>query len=118
MRALMLAASVALAIPASPAFAGDSGPVSRLDHVGSASNGFGVAIHRGDSGRRGRGGNTVIVDGGGYYYGGEWARYNNRTFESDSYNDWWHDNPERSYPRWVTRGDCARQWYAGDTLRC
>ena len=33
--------------------------------------------------------------------GGQWAQYNNETFRSDSYNDWWHERPWRAYPRWV-----------------
>ena len=112
MRAMLLAASVVLAaaVPSAPAFAGDHS---------SGTPRFGVTVHRGDGGghhRRGR--DNAIVDSGGYYYGGEWALYNNRTWESDSYNDWWHDKPERSFPRWVTSGQCARQWYAADTLRC
>ena len=64
---------------------------------------------------------TVVVcgDGVGGWYGGEWALYNNRTWEADSYNDWWHDRPERAYPAWMRRNqDCARQWYSGDTLTC
>ena len=53
------------------------------------------------------------------WYGGEWALYNNRSWDPDSYNDWWHDRPERAYPRWMTRNqDCARRWYSGDTLTC
>ena len=51
-------------------------------------------------------------------YGGEWALYNNRSWESDSYNDWWHDQPMRSFPRWVTSGMCERKWYSADILRC
>jgi hypothetical protein len=55
----------------------------------------------------------------GDWYGGEWAYANNQSWESDSYNDWWHDQPWRSYPHWMMHNrDCARQWYAGDTLRC
>ena len=61
----------------------------------------------------------VCGDGLGGWYGGEWALYNNRTWEADSYNDWWHDRPERAYPAWMRRNqDCARQWYSGDTLTC
>ena len=53
------------------------------------------------------------------WYGGEWALYNNRSWESDSYNDWWHDQPWRSYPRWVTKNeDCQRQWWSGGGWRC
>ena len=120
-----LAAALAVAlIPVSPAPA-------------EVSNG--VAIHRGSDGghgdwrrgdhRRNRHDPFHVVEEGGFdrrartdvimeTYGGEWALYNNRTFESDSYNDWWHDQPMRSFPRWVTSGMCERQWYSADTLRC
>ena len=118
MRAVLLAASVVLAVPAAPAVAGDHHGSSRASRARgdfrAAPSGFGVTIHRG--GRHGD--DAVVVDSGGFYYGGEWALYNNRTWESDSYNDWWHDKPERAFPRWVTSGQCARQWYAADTLRC
>lgn len=57
----------------------------------------------------------VVMD----VYGGEWALYNNRTWESDSYNDWWHDRPDRAYPAWMRHNEgCQRMWFAGDTLRC
>jgi hypothetical protein len=69
-------------------------------------------------GRRNRGSSdcgTVFMD----WYGGEWALYNNRSWEPDSYNDWWHDRPDRAYPRWMSRNqDCARRWYSGDVLTC
>lgn len=40
-------------------------------------------------------------------------------WKSDSFNDWWHDRPDRAYPRWMaTNQNCDRQWYAGSTLRC
>ena len=70
------------------------------------------------------GGTTVAAapirsSGDGFGYGGEWARWNIRTFESDSYNDWWHDKPWRSYPRWTTQNlGCDKPWYSGDILRC
>ena len=51
--------------------------------------------------------------------GGQWALYNNQSWQPDSYNDWWNDRPDRAYPRWMSRNqDCSRQWYSGDTLRC
>ncbi|HTK75562.1 MAG TPA: hypothetical protein VL371_09915 [Gemmataceae bacterium] len=124
MRASMLAAAVILAsaVAATPAAAEDyhhHGSSSGLGVFRDAPSGFGVVIHRSGGGHHGGGsGDVFIGDTGGYYYGGEWALYNNRTFEKDSYNDWWHDNPERAFPRWVTNGQCARQWYAADTLRC
>jgi hypothetical protein len=40
-------------------------------------------------------------------------------WKSDSFNDWWHDRPDRAYPRWVANNqNCERKWFAGDTLRC
>ena len=53
------------------------------------------------------------------WYGGEWALYNNRGWAPDSYNDWWHDRPDRAYPAWMRRNqDCQRQWFSGDVLKC
>jgi hypothetical protein len=57
----------------------------------------------------------VVMD----WYGGEWALYNNRSFAPDSYNDWWHDRPDRAYPAWMRNNrNCQRQWFGGDVLRC
>lgn len=53
------------------------------------------------------------------YYGGAWAEYNNRGWESDSYNDWWHERSDRSVPRWVQRnGNCQRQYWSGGGWTC
>lgn len=61
------------------------------------------------------GNSAVVMD----WYGGEWALYNNRSWDPDSYNDWWHDHPNRAYPHWMTMNqDCQRRWFAGDVLRC
>lgn len=58
---------------------------------------------------------SVVMD----YYGGEWALYNNRSWEPNSYNDWWHDNPGRAYPAWMRHNEhCDRMWWSGDTLIC
>jgi hypothetical protein len=43
----------------------------------------------------------------------------NRSFDPDKWNDWWHERPDRAYPRWMSRNqDCARRWYSGDVLTC
>ena len=128
MRALLLAATAsltAIAIPVSPAQA--------LDPPGNAfvsNSANGVTVHRGAGfGENSRRGFSVIGDRDRrrhvrsevdmVTYGGEWALYNNRTWESDSYNDWWHDQPWRSYPKWVsTNQDCARMWWSGGGWRC
>jgi len=50
---------------------------------------------------------------------GDWAYYNNRSFNSDSYNDWWHDRPDRAFPRWVRNNQgCERMWWSGGGWRC
>ena len=64
--------------------------------------------------RRRHGRTDVILNS----WGGEWALYNNRSFEADSYHDWWHDRPDRSYPRWVANGRCERMWWSGGGWRC
>ena len=131
------AAMAAIAFPASPAMADGSfhGPMIGSAPVFSGGQGgIPVRIHRGsgswrggDHGdhdrdrhrhRRDRDDDIIVGDGWGYY-GGEWALYNNRSWESDSYNDWWHDQPWRAYPRWMTQNlGCDRRWYSGDVLRC
>ena len=64
---------------------------------------------------------------GGYYdtyVDGDWAMANNRSWESDSFNDWWHDRPDRAYPRWVQEQqrsdtcDESRMWWSGSGWRC
>ena len=53
-----------------------------------------------------------------------WSWYDpnlNRSWDSDSYNDWWHDRPDRAYPRWVQHNDgCdeGRMWQGGGAWRC
>ena len=60
--------------------------------------------------------------GEGFAYSGynDYGDYDgNRSFDPDKWNDWWHDRPERAFPRWMSRNqDCARPWYSGDVLTC
>ena len=95
---------------------GDVGRVRGDAKLQGCENRSGQRGDRGSShrGRRGSCGSTnTWIDAG------EWALYNNRSWESDSYNDWWHDQPWRSYPRWVTKNeDCQRQWWSGGGWRC
>ncbi len=64
--------------------------------------------------RRRRGG--VIVLGG---YGGYGHRDINRSWQPDSFNDWWHERPHRSHPAWMSRnGNCERQYWSGGGWRC
>jgi hypothetical protein len=57
------------------------------------------------------------------FVGAGWAPYLdydvNESWRPYSFNDWWHERPDRAYPRWMTRNrDCARPWYSGDVLTC
>jgi hypothetical protein len=138
-KALGLAAAVAaIAIPsaggaqswtgaaftAGPAFAPDSSGVTV--HRGSSSVNGGFAggdrrfRHGEGSGRhdrsRNRGGDDLFLGGWGYYDPDV-----NRSWDSDSYNDWWHDRPDRAYPRWVQHNQpCEpdRMWWGGGVWRC
>lgn len=94
-----------------------------LQHMG-----YGVVHHVGGDrhhdGRSGRHGNARIVVGDYGYADGGWAMANNRSWDSDSFNDWWHDRPDRAYPRWVQdqqrTGTCDedRMWWSGTGWRC
>ena len=118
---LSLAVAVAASIPATAVQAGETfsfrGETQFVDSNRTGVRVFNDRGRRGDH-RRGRRNDTVVVGDLGYY-GGEWALYNNRSFESDSYNDWWHDRPDRAYPRWMSNNqDCQRQYWTGNGWRC
>lgn len=125
MRMLLCAAvAVAATLPSTAAEAGDwSGANSAFtgttQFVGSNRSSVRLFNERGRrDDRRGRRSDTVVVGDFGYY-GGDWALNNNRSFESDSYNDWWHDRPDRAYPRWMSQNqDCQRQYWTGAGWRC
>jgi hypothetical protein len=124
---LGLAAAIAVTALASPAAAGT--PEEPFVAYPNANNnppvfsggGFQVGFGNGSFGdhRFDRRRSDGSSSGGVWVNGGEWAHYNNRTFSADSYNDWWHDNPNHSQPAWVRNNqNCDRQWFAGDTLKC
>ena len=60
----------------------------------------------------------------GYAYSGynDYGDYDaNRSFDPDKWNDWWHERPERAFPRWVWNNqNCTpdRMWYSGSGWRC
>jgi hypothetical protein len=91
--------------------------------AGSGAN-FGVGIHVGagdwHSGdhrfNRRHGGGTS--SNGIWVNGGQWALHNNQSFKSDSYNDWWHDQPWRSQPAWVRNNTACRAYWSGGGWRC
>jgi hypothetical protein len=122
------AAAVAVAMPASAqsfaaaSFTASSG-VREFTSVAPFSR-HGVRVHRGLDGRDGRHfpehrrmADYAYSYPGGYYDPGDYDA--NRSFDPDKWNDWWHERPERAFPRWMARNrDCARQWYSGDVLTC
>ena len=78
--------------------------------------------NRRDRGRRDRRGHDGFACSG---YGDYWSYYQpdiNRSWDSDSYNDWWHDRPDRAFPRWVQQHNEAcepgRMWWSGGGWRC
>ena len=106
------AAAVALSL-GSPAMAdGYGGNNGNGFFIVSGGGGFGG----GYGGHHHNNGNGQI---GTWVNSGEWALYNNRQFQADSFNGWWHDRPDRAYPAWMRNNqDCQRQWYAGSVLTC
>lgn len=54
---------------------------------------------------------TLIVYDPGYQGDSMWR--------PGSFNDWWHDRPDRSMPRWVRHNqNCERMWWSGGGWRC
>ena len=121
--ALLAAAAAALAGSAAPLAAEPAvgiGIPNAKTSVGTLPRAeFGVGrFHRdGRHDRRGRGRSDVVMD----WYGGDWAYANNRSWAPDSFNDWWHDRPDRAFPRWVQHNEnCApeRMWWSGGGWHC
>jgi hypothetical protein len=109
---LAAAAAAALSIPVVTAAQQSGGPVSAQGNQRSRDS-FGSFTS--DPPRlRGR-----SPDGAwGFYYGDYDA---NRAFAPDKYNDWWHDRPDRAFPRWVQNNqNCApdRMWWSGNGWHC
>lgn len=110
MRALLLGLAAAVALPA-PALAVDP---NHQVFVGTPAptvhNGVIVGGDRSFRRNRNSDGTVLIYDRD--YQG-------NSSWKSDSFNDWWHEQPERAYPRWMlSNQNCEKQWYQGSVLRC
>ena len=119
---LGLTALLAAAIPAAPAAAqslsGAGFTAGSAFHSSSGGGGLtGVTVHRGSSGHDGI--RHHRRDGFGVYVGPRDGYDLNRGWASDSYNDWWHDRPDRAFPRWMQANqDCRRMWWSGGDWRC
>lgn len=103
----------------------------RVSGFAGTRSAYAVHVHRGSAGysheftdgdrhdRRGNGRNYAFGYAPGYYDPGDYDA--NRSFDPDKWNDWWHERPERSFPRWVWRNrDCSedRMWWSGAGWRC
>jgi hypothetical protein len=127
-RSLLIAAAAlaAFIVPSQASALGNNAVSSVTVHSGSHGgfprardgNHFGNLGCDSQRGRHGRGGSgcTVFADGWGYY-----DPDFNRSWDSDSYNDWWHDRPDRAFPRWVQHNEgCEpdRLWWSGNGWHC
>jgi hypothetical protein len=127
---LGLAVGAALAAPASSATfaaAGFSASAAFRALGGSVETaGSGVRVHRlvGVPARRNPDHHRFRRGAFAYAYPPEFydANYDiDRSWDSNSFNDWWHDRPDRAYPRWVWHNrNCSedRMWWSGAGWRC
>jgi hypothetical protein len=122
----MIAAGAALALSSTPAAAQLSVPPTTGWAAPSGPEGH-VRVHRDrrhGNGRHHRHHRNSPYGTFGYgvpvvYSDGAWALYNNRGWESDSFNDWFHDRPDRALPRWVRNNrNCERQYWSGGGWTC
>ena len=105
------AASLAIVLPAAPALAEPSQPMAFSGSDAPTLNRGRDGRRDGDRRDRRRRGDTILFYDRDYQGDTAWR--------STSFNDWWHEKTERSYPRWMqNNAGCERHWYAGDTLRC
>ncbi len=123
MRALLLGlAPLAVMAIANPAAAMD--PPTAVFTAGSA---HGVTVHHGpppgflgasthdgrrhDRDRRRSGSDSVFIYDRDYQGDTAWR--------ANSYNDWWHERPDRAFPRWMQNNqNCERLWWSGGGWRC
>jgi hypothetical protein len=124
MKAVLLVAAASMAAIIIPS-AAQAEHRSRSVFVSSPGSAFGGDFrcdargrhHDGDR-RRSRdcaffGGNLGYLDYGDYD--------GNRAFDPGKYNDWWHDRPDRAFPRWVQQNqNCTpdRMWWSGSGWHC
>jgi hypothetical protein len=96
-----------------------SAPAQAQETTGAAFVGVpAVTVHRGSNRGHGRldrwfrgNSDTVLV------YDRDWQ--GDSAWRPDSFNDWWHERPDRSMPRWMANNQsCQRLWWSGGGWRC
>ena len=117
MRALLLGlAASAAAIVSAPAGAVDLNGQVFVGNPGTSVRG-GFVNRRHDGRHDGRFRRDRGDDGTVYIYDRDYQ--GDSMWRSDSFNDWWHDRPERAYPRWMlSNQNCDRMWWGGGAWRC
>jgi len=116
---LILAAAAAVAALPAPA-AAERRDAGVSNHRSGQSAASGVRIHRGHGDwrdRRDRGDRDRRFRGDAYL---PYRDYQGDTlWGSGGFNDWWHDRPDRAFPRWLAANhDCERRYWAGGAWRC
>ena len=109
----MTALAVLIPLPAAALPGPDNGSAFRSGSGGN--DGFG----RRDGGRRHDGRGRGGVNDGVFIYDYYREYQGDTAWKSDSFNDWWHDRPDRAYPRWMLNNqNCQRLWWSGGNWRC
>jgi hypothetical protein len=105
--------------------AGLASPAAAIDRPGfsNAAAGAAVIIHRGKPAlvgdtRGDRFDRRRERAFGGLVYLGERDYQGDTAWQSDSFNDWWHERPGRNTPRWLVSNNCERQYWTGAGWRC
>ena len=102
-KSILLAAATLPAAFASPAAAQPS-PVTVVEAPGPAGSSPGRRFRRVVD-------NTVVVY--------DRADNGDSAFRRDGFNDWWHSDPARAFPRWMSNNQgCQRQWWSGGGWTC
>lgn len=114
LKALASLAAAAAFVPA-PATAQLSDPPA-APRFASPSPGFHGSFGR--HGNRHHGRFSRDFGGGAYIaYDRDWQ--GDTAWRSDSFNDWWHDRPDRAFPRWMQNNqNCERKYWSGGGWRC
>src|SRR4029453_18532039 len=114
MRALLAGLVAAAALLPTPAAAVDADQMAFRGNHGVTIHSFG-GDHRDHRDHRRR----HHDNDGAFLYDYDREYQGDTVWRSDSFNDWWHDRPDRAYPHWMlSNQNCDKQWYQGDMLRC
>lgn len=119
MRALLalIAAAAAVALPSAPALADNPGAGMTAGHDHRDFRRDGDFRRDRDDRRDRRDRRRAGFDSSVFVYDRDWQ--GDSAWRANSFNDWWHERPHRSSPRWVSRNrDCTQMWWSGGTWRC